>query len=119
MSDAEAALKMMMMTGSAAVPLAALQAAGYRQRVQHAAAAASYLTSAAGLRHAAPLTAITPPAMYVHTQTDKRTDRQTPVKAGTLVLFGARHFHQFSHFYFAFRNSFGTTNASQHALHVT
>ena len=64
--DAETALKMMMMTGSAAaVPLAAIQAAGYRQRVQQA-AAASYLTSA-GLRHGAPLTAITPPAMYVYT----------------------------------------------------
>jgi len=56
--DAETALKMMMMTGSAAVPLAALQAAGYRQRVHQAAA----LT---GLRHAAPLTALSPQAMYV------------------------------------------------------
>jgi len=62
-SDAETALKMMMMTGSAAaVPLAALQAAGHRQRVQ--AAAASYLTSA-GLRHVTPLNAISPPTMYV------------------------------------------------------
>jgi len=67
LSDAETALKMMMMTGSAAaVPLAALQAAGHRQRAQQAAAAASYLTSA-GLRHVAPLTALTPPAMYVLT----------------------------------------------------
>ena len=67
-SDAETALKMMMMTGpaaAAAVPLAALQAAGHRQRVQ-AAAAASYLTSA-GLRHVAPLGAITPQTMCVHT----------------------------------------------------
>jgi len=62
-SDAEAALKMMMMTGSTAVPLAALQtAAGHRQRVQHA--AASYLAASPGLRHAAPLAAISPPAMY-------------------------------------------------------
>jgi len=65
LSDAETALKMMMMTGS--VPLAALQAAtGHRQRLQQA-AAASYLTTA-GIRHAAavPLTAITPqPTMYV------------------------------------------------------
>jgi len=62
----------MMMTGgpaaAAAVPLAALQAAGYRQRVglQQAAVAASYFnTAAAGLRHAAPLTAIAaaPPTM--------------------------------------------------------
>ena len=69
-SDAETALKMMMMTGgsaaAAAVPLAALQAAGHRQRLQQV-AAASYLTSAGALRHATPLTALTPPAMYVHT----------------------------------------------------
>ena len=63
----------MMMTGgpaaAAAVPLAALQAAGYRQRVglQQAAVAASYFNTAAaaGLRHATPLTAIAaaPPTM--------------------------------------------------------
>ena len=59
----------MMMTGgsaAAAVPLAALQAAGHRQRLQQV-AAASYLTSAGALRHATPLTALTPPAMYVYT----------------------------------------------------
>ena len=71
MLDAETALKMMMMTGgsaaaAAAVPLAALQAAGHRQRLQQV-AAASYLTSTGALRHATPLTALTPPAMYVHT----------------------------------------------------
>jgi len=87
-SDAETVLKMMMMTGSAAVPLAALQAAGHRQRLQHA-AGATYLTPA-GLRHAAPLTAITPPTMYVHTdrETDRRTDRRTDVDV--VVLTGAR-----------------------------
>jgi len=59
MSDAETALKMMMMAN----PLAAIQA-GHRHRLQQA-AAASYLTSAAGLRHAGPLTALSPaPTMY-------------------------------------------------------
>jgi len=57
---------MMMMTGSAAaVPLAALQAAGHRQRVQAAAAMGLTPAAAAGLRHVAPINAITPtPAMY-------------------------------------------------------
>jgi len=87
-SDAEMALKMMMMTGSpaaAAVPLAALQAASHRQRLQQA-AAASYLTSAtglAGLRHASatPLTAIAaPPTMYVSSSSASCIRRNSLIK---------------------------------------